>query len=129
MADELFETTVKEMFDQIREYHISLGYDYSAITDSTEMMKHFRENALALFMEMAEVVDSMPWKPWRNIESQSVDIDNVQREIVDCLFFIGAIMEMLHITPIALLDKFDIILKQNYHRIKSGYNNTKEERR
>ena len=46
------------------------------------MGKHFNnvEYSLGLFMEVAELVDSMNWKPWRG---QVTDRENLKREMVD----------------------------------------------
>lgn len=42
--------------------------------------------SLALFMEAAEVIDSYPWKWWKNINGKP-DISNVKVEVVDLLHF------------------------------------------
>jgi dimeric dUTPase (all-alpha-NTP-PPase superfamily) len=103
-----------EIFQQIEEYHKTLGHNDQSI-------QSMRNNALALMMELAELVDSTPWKPWRSIKSQSFDKDNAVREVVDIIFFLVGICENLGITPQEIEDKFIQVLKNNYARLDSGY--------
>ena len=62
------------------------------------MGSHFndREYSLALFMEVAELVDSLNWKPWRG---QPMDRENLKREMIDVLFFVHHIARNHNITP------------------------------
>jgi len=117
-----------EVFQDIKNYHKALGYDYTNATP-TEKIQHFRNNALALNQEVAELVDGTPWKPWRSIESQTFDISNIAEEIIDCIFFLGAISEIFEILPEELDETFNDVFVKNYGRIKSGYNNDPQERR
>lgn len=117
-----------QMFKEIKDYHKTLGYDYENIV-SNDRIKVIRELCLALHQEVAELTDSFPWKPWRPIEDQPDDEYNATTEIVDILFFLGAIMETTDIKPEDIKDMFYKKLKENYRRIKSGYNNKPNERR
>ena len=117
-----------EVFRDIKKYHKALGYDYANATRE-EKMQHLRNNALALNQEVAELVDGTPWKPWRPIGSQTFNLGNIAEEIMDCIFFLGAIREIFDITLEELDEAFDDVLAKNYGRIKSGYNNDPEERR
>ena len=103
-----------EMFQQIEEYHKKLGHN-------DKSMQSMRNNALALMMELAELVDSTPWKPWKSIKDQTFDKDNAVREVVDIIFFLVGICENLEITPFEIEDKFKHILQHNYERLESGY--------
>ena len=117
----------KEVFNQIEAYHKDIGYNYTNTT-LEERMQYFRNNALALSQEVAELVDSTPWKPWRFVGDQKFSVPNATREIIDCIFFLGAICEILDIRSKELEDMFKMVLKHNYTRIRKGYNNTKEDR-
>jgi len=117
-----------EVFRDIKKYHKVLGYDY-AFNTREEKMQHLRNNALALHQEVAELVDGTPWKPWRTIGDQKCNLGNIAEEIIDCIFFLGAIREIFEISSEELDDAFDDVLAKNYGRIKSGYNNDPEERR
>lgn len=120
--------SLNETFASIRVYHRKLGYDYTNATPE-ERMKYFREHALALYQEVSEIVNSTPWKPWRCVEDQMFYMQNVPKEIVDCIFFLGSISEIFEISPEELSITFNKVLASNYARIKSGYNNKPEERR
>lgn len=119
--------SLSETFASIEEYHKTLGYDYTDATPE-EKMQHLRNHALALYQEVAEIVDSTPWKPWRCIEDQKFHMQNVPKEIVDCIFFLGSISEIFGISPEELQITFNKVLADNYVRIESGYNNKKEDR-
>jgi len=122
---------IKTIFHQINNYHKELGYGDSRYSEMSmeQKMQHFRDHSFALFQEVAELSDSMPWKPWRSIDSQSTDIANVRVEIVDCLFFLGSLMEICGITPEDVEFEFTEKLLENYKRIKTGYNNRPKDRK
>ncbi len=117
-----------EMFWEIEKYHKILGYDFGKATPE-EQMNAIRDSGLALNQEVAELIDSFPWKPWRPIGFQKWDTNNAVEEIIDIFFFLGQIMEAAYINPRKLEEMFDYKLKENYNRINRGYNNTPEERR
>ena len=116
-----------KMFNLIEEYHKTLGY-HMRDTDLPERMENVRNGGLALTMEVAELIDSFPWKPWRKPYDQPYDLSNAKVEIVDIIFFLGYIMEAMDILPEELEIVFESKLRENYDRIKRGYSNTPEER-
>lgn len=111
---------LNDVFQQIEEYHKALGHNRPFDT-MDQRMQSMRNSALALMMELAELVNSTPWKPWRSIADQPFDKDNATREMVDIVFFLVSICEELHITPQELEDKFIQVLKNNYARLDNGY--------
>ena len=112
--------TIKDLYWRIEQYHKDLGYDRASFTKS-ERMEDFRNNALALMMEVSELVDSVPWKPWRDLKDQKLDKDNATREVVDILFFLVGLCETLQISSTELEDKFYRVLGNNQERLKNGY--------
>ena len=58
--------TLKAMFEDIRDYHIELGYNYAMLNNIYEKMQAYRNTIVALHQEVAELTDSVPWKPWRS---------------------------------------------------------------
>jgi len=110
----------KVIFTQIEKYHKELGHNRPF--DSMEQrMQSMRNSSLALMMELAELIDSTPWKSWRNIADQTFDKDNAIREVVDIIFFLVSICEELHIKPEEIENKFVQVLKNNYARLDNGY--------
>ena len=116
------------MFEEIEHYHKTLGYHYKAMSHE-QCLDNIRHTGLALYQEVGELIDSFPWKPWRTVETQVYDKENAIEEIVDCIFFLGAIRAAGKIPPQAIATMFDTKLRENYDRIKRGYNSTPDERR
>lgn len=108
------------MMKQIESYHGALG-QRRAYDTPLQKMQSVRNLSLALMMELAELVDSLPWKPWREIEDQPFDIDNVKREMIDIIFFLGAIREDLGITPEELVVTYKDVMINNTKRLTDGY--------
>ena len=115
-----------QMFRLIEDYHKTLGYNLR--TKDGIHIDGLRLAGLALFQEVAELIDSFPWKQWRKSTNQRLNIENARIEIIDCFFFLGLIMEAANITPEELEIIFNSKLRENYDRIKRGYNNKPEER-
>lgn len=116
---------LETLFNEIEQYNKALGY---GMTDYLQI-DEIRHACLALYQEVAELTDSFPWKPWRPVKDQIFDPDNIQREVVDCIFFLVKICMFTGISWQQIESKFNVVLLNNYDRIDSGYNNTKEERR
>ncbi len=119
---------ISNMFDWIKVYHKRLGYDFTEVS-LEERMNAIRNISLALNQEVAELIDSFPWKPWRKIKDQVWDTENAKEEIIDIFFFLGEIMEAAWIDPKSLERVFYKKLNKNYDRIKRNYNNKPEERK
>jgi NTP pyrophosphatase (non-canonical NTP hydrolase) len=108
------------MFDQVQEYHTLLG-QRRVFDSQAQKVASSRNIALAIMMELAELVDSIQWKPWRELADQPFDRENIKREIVDILFFLVAFCEDYEITGQELYDKFQWVLAHNYERLTNGY--------
>ena len=118
---------ITKMFQLIEDYHKTLGYHMR--TRNGVDLDGIRHGGLALTMEVAELIDSFPWKPWRKDLDQDFNLANAKMEIIDCIFFLGFIMEAADIIPEELEIVFESKLRENYDRIKRGYSNTADERR
>jgi dimeric dUTPase (all-alpha-NTP-PPase superfamily) len=55
--------------------------------------ENLRTYGLALMVEIAEFIQELPWKPWR--ENRPTDTDRVTDEFADILAFIGLIINYL----------------------------------
>jgi len=76
----------------------------------------------ALFMELSELSDSLPWKKWRPLKDQMFDQENYLEEIVDIIFFLGSLLEIWEFHPKKVVAMFERKLEENYKRIEEGYN-------
>ena len=110
------------MFEKIETYHKELGYNYRTEKNPEKLMAALRDNVLALQVEVSELLDSFPWKPWRKMTSQTYDYENAKEEVVDIIFFLAGICEITGITAEGIEDKFIVKLAENYNRINYGYN-------
>ena len=98
--------TMIEQWDNLDAFQDSMGSHFND-----------REYSLALFMEVAELVDSLNWKPWRG---QPMDRENLKRELIDVLFFVHHIARNHNITPEELRDKFKQVMKNNINRYSTN---------
>ncbi len=117
--------TVKQMFEQIAEFQNRLAPDVTKCEEH-EKIDRAKICSLALYQEVAELVDSFPWKPWREIEDQTMDIENMEREIIDCIFFLAQISRCFGITSTDLEDRFHKVLANNNARLINGYSKVKK---
>jgi dimeric dUTPase (all-alpha-NTP-PPase superfamily) len=73
----------------------------------------------ALRQEIAELVDSLPWKWWAHY--QTLDLQNAKVEVVDILHFVIAIAQALGMTSEDLHRMFCQKNKKNHERQDKGY--------
>lgn len=107
-----------QILDKVRVYHGVLGYPDT----NGDKFKQGREIALAMFMEMAEVVNAFDWKPWKAYGGKpNVDHDNLLEELVDIMFFIDSMLLNFNGTWQNLFKRMNAKLNENYNRINEGY--------
>ncbi|MDR2341260.1 MAG: dUTPase [Puniceicoccales bacterium] len=95
-----------------------LGVIPETFTDA-ERITWVLNYARALQQEIAELVDSMPWKWWAKY--QKFDLQNARVEVVDLLHFLMAIAQTLGMSAV---DVYTAYLKKNavnHARQDSGY--------
>lgn len=59
---------------------------------------------LCISSELAELLDSIPWKHWKNVLAKA-DLDNYETELVDLLHFLPATMNVLLLRLLAVSSK------------------------
>ena len=75
-----------------------------------------------IYMETAELIDSFPWKHWKDIDS-NIDIDNIKIEVIDIWHFLMSYLLQFH-DPIKLTNiisnfidsKSDIKIPQKWQK-------------
>jgi len=73
----------------------------------------------AMQQEIAELIDSVPWKWWAKY--QKFDEQNAKVEVVDLFHFLISIAQVLGMTPQDVYDAYQKKNKVNHLRQDSGY--------
>ncbi|MDP0501731.1 MAG: dUTPase [Verrucomicrobiota bacterium JB022] len=87
--------------------------------DEAERTKWVLNYTRAMQQEMAELVDSVPWKWWARY--QEFDLQNARVEVIDLFHFLVSLAQTLGMTPD---DVFQAYLKKNevnHKRQETGY--------
>lgn len=92
------------------------GVVYQDMT-THQKVAYANECALALSVEVSELASSWPFASWK---TGKIDIDNIEREIVDCVFFLVNIASCFDVTPTDLVERFQVVLDNNQARIDNG---------
>lgn len=83
---------MKNIHDATNRLVIHNGKVLSEVLDQPDVLRTY---VLATFVELAEFIQVLPWKPWR-VSVKTVDKDKVLDEFADILAFIGVLMTILH---------------------------------
>ena len=73
----------------------------------------------AMQQEIAELIDSVPWKWWAKY--QEFDEQNAKVEVVDLFHFLISIAQVLGMTPEDVYEAYVKKNKVNHNRQESGY--------
>ena len=121
-----FRSSFKRIIGAIKAYHTELGYPKVECTEPERIAQH-RQLCLAIHAETTELLDAVPWKPWRPDGYKPVDKVNVAEELVDILFFCTSISEIWDIPEDMLADILERKLIENRRRILNGYSKPSDE--
>ncbi len=107
-----------KIFEMQAELNARIGVPHKNF--SNEEKKEWVLNySRALSQEVAELIDSVPWKWWAKY--QTFDEQNAKVEAIDILHFLISIFQVLGMSAD---DVFDIYCKKNainHHRQNTGY--------
>ena len=77
--------SLKDIMQSQLMYQVSLGRrEFKTIEDR---MNYIRDTCVALNVEVAEFLQELPWKPWRDTEDQHLDYDKAADELADVFIF------------------------------------------
>lgn len=81
--------------------------------DMTSKEKRFYANecVLALSVEVSELASSWPFASWK---TGKADVENIEREIIDCVFFLTNIACCFGIGPSDLIERFEVVLRTTH---------------
>ncbi len=109
---------LKEIFEMQRKLNKRIGVDTDGMNDD-ERIKWVLNYGRALGQELAELIDSVPWKWWANY--QKFDKQNAKVEVVDMFHFLVSIAQTLGLTAEEVHEAYMKKNKVNFERQDSGY--------
>jgi len=87
--------------------------------DEAEQTKWALNYARAMQQELAELVDSFPWKWWARY--QSLDLQNARVEVVDLFHFLVSLAQTLGMSAEDVFQAYLAKNKVNHQRQERGY--------
>lgn len=116
---------VSFIYKQLQSYQASMGYVPTRMTQE-EKMEVIRQYVLALNVEQVELLNELPWKPWKNYPHILIDYDKVTEEWVDCLVFLFDQAIILGITSKEIEQTFERVLEKLFNRINDKYSKRRD---
>lgn len=109
---------LEEIFTLQEELNSRIGVQTSGLTDE-QKAQWVLNYTRAMQQELAELIDSVPWKWWAKY--QEFDEQNARVEVVDLFHFLVSIAQILGMTPDDVYDAYLKKNKVNHARQDSGY--------
>ena len=95
---------------------IGVDTDNLSVEEKTQWALNYTR---AMQQEIAELIDSVPWKWWAKY--QKFDEQNARVEVVDLFHFLVSIAQVLGMTPQDLYDAYTRKNRVNHERQDGGY--------
>ncbi len=107
-----------EIFEQQKELNNRIGVntDAMSVDDKAQWVLNYTR---AMQQEIAELIDSVPWKWWAKY--QEFDEQNAKVEVVDLFHFLISIAQVLGMSPEDVYQAYVKKNKVNHNRQESGY--------
>jgi dimeric dUTPase (all-alpha-NTP-PPase superfamily) len=109
---------LKQLWEKQEELNLKIGVDTSSLNEQ-EQTEWLLQYSRAMSQEIAELIDSVPWKWWANY--QEFDRQNARVEVVDLFHFLISSAQVLGMSA---EDVFELYVKKhavNKDRQDSGY--------
>lgn len=107
-----------EIFNLQNALNKRIGVNTDAMTDE-DKARWVLNYTRAMQQEMAELIDSVPWKWWAKY--QNFDEQNARVEVVDLFHFLISLAQVLDMTPDDVYQAYTKKNKVNHKRQDSGY--------
>ncbi len=114
---------LEEIFRLQKELNERIGVQLDGLSDE-DKAKWVLNYSRAMSQEMAELIDSMPWKWWAKY--QKFDEQNARVEVIDLFHFLISLAQTLGMSPDDVYQAYLKKNKVNHQRQESGYS-TKDE--
>jgi dimeric dUTPase (all-alpha-NTP-PPase superfamily) len=109
---------LEEIFRLQDQLNQRIGMNAAALTEE-ERVKWVLNYTRAMTQEIAELVDSVPWKWWAKY--QTFDVQNARVEVVDLFHFLISIAQVLGMSPDDVYQAYVKKNQVNHQRQDSGY--------
>ena len=109
---------LEEIFVQQAALNKRIGVDTEQMSDA-DKAKWVLNYTRAMQQEIAELIDSVPWKWWAKY--QEFDEQNAKVEVVDLFHFLVSLAQVLGMTPDDVYEAYVKKNKVNHNRQDSGY--------
>lgn len=115
---------LEEIFDLQDALNKRIGVNTDSMSDE-EKAKWVLNYTRAMQQEIAELIDSVPWKWWAKY--QEFDEQNAKVEVVDLFHFLISLAQVLGMTPEDVYEAYTKKNKVNHNRQDSGYEKKDED--
>ena len=109
---------LSQMFSLQKELNQRIGVDTDSMNDD-QQVEWILNYSRALSQELAELVDSVPWKWWAKY--QTFDKQNARVEIVDLFHFLISLAQTVGLSADDVFELYTKKNKVNHNRQDSGY--------
>ena len=109
---------MEEIFSMQADLNRRIGVELDGLNDE-EKAKWVLNYSRAMQQEMAELIDSVPWKWWAKY--QEFDEQNAKVEVVDLFHFLVSLAQVLGMTADDVYEAYVKKNKVNHERQESGY--------
>jgi len=110
--------TLQSMFELQKKLNKRIGVDTDNLSEE-EKIKWLLNYSRALQQELAELVDSVPWKWWAKY--QKFDQQNAKIEIIDMFHFLISLAQVAGLSAQDVFDVYEQKNKVNHERQDNGY--------
>jgi len=114
---------MSEMFALQKELNQRIGVDTDTLDDDGRV-QWILNYSRALSQELAELIDSVPWKWWAKY--QTFDKQNAQVEVVDLFHFLISLAQAVGLSADDVYELYTKKNKVNHQRQDSGYDKKDE---
>lgn len=114
---------LQRIFEMQEELNARIGVNLKDI-DGEEQVKWVLNYSRAMQQEMAELIDSVPWKWWAKY--QTFDMQNARVEVIDLFHFLISMAQTLGMSADDVYEAYVAKNRVNHLRQESGYS-TKDE--
>ncbi len=109
---------LERIFRMQEELNARIGVNLKDISEE-EQAKWVLNYTRAMQQEIAELIDSVPWKWWAKY--QNFDKQNARVEVVDLFHFLVSLAQTLGMTSDDVFDAYVAKNKVNHQRQETGY--------